>query len=531
MADLAPNYFNEQTEETIRARMLGALSADLDKTEGSYTWDAIAPAAIELAQASLWAQEVLRRGFASTTFGEYLDLRCAEHGVTRRPAVKATGKIRLTGTANSEIPAGIIIATPADPNTNTPSIEFKTTSPVTLAADSQNNGVGIVNIEAVIAGKAGNVAGGSISILSAPVTGLSGVTNEAPTEGGLDIEEDASLLARFLQKVRLTPAGGNKADYINWAMEVPGVGAVSVIPIRDGPGTVSIAILNTNKEPAEQSLVDSVQTYIAPPHIVEKEAEDMATDGYGISVDYTQTDVSGYSTLMEYSSSGNGVLSCRLDTILSKLPGIWQARVYVKSSAITGTQDLLEVGLWNLMGTPDWCKTTATGNVNAQKILKGSDLSLTFAEQTVEFYWDGQDQIQFQATRLTSDTQTQVWVDKVVFRSTLSKDTGEGKAPVGATVIVEPAQVVTINISAKLDLMPGYNINNVADAVRENIRTYLKSLAFTADNDIRYNRIGEIILGTPGVRDHIELVINNDDSNIIIGEQEIAVMGDGDFTL
>ncbi|GAW28517.1 hypothetical protein ULO1_27410, partial [Carboxydocella sp. ULO1] len=73
-ADL-PEYLTDQNFETILQRMLDSLPDDLDKSEGSFIYDALSPAAIELALAAIWAQEVLRRGFASTTFGQYLDLR------------------------------------------------------------------------------------------------------------------------------------------------------------------------------------------------------------------------------------------------------------------------------------------------------------------------------------------------------------------------------------------------------------------------------------------------------------------------
>jgi uncharacterized phage protein gp47/JayE len=113
-----PEYLTDQTEDSIRQRMLDSLPSDLDKTEGSYIWDAISPAAIELALAAIWAQEVLRRGFASTTFGNYLDLRCEEHGITRRPAAQATGQVKFTGIAGTLVPAGTRVATTADASTD-----------------------------------------------------------------------------------------------------------------------------------------------------------------------------------------------------------------------------------------------------------------------------------------------------------------------------------------------------------------------------------------------------------------------------
>jgi uncharacterized phage protein gp47/JayE len=500
--------------------MLDSLPSDLDKMEGSFIWDALSPAAIELALAALWAQEVLRRGFASTTFGTYLDLRCEEHGITRRAAVKATGQVKFTGTAGTVVPAGTRVATPADPNTGAPSVEFVTLADVTL----DSTGTGYANIEAVEAGAAGNVATGAITILVTPVSGVASVTNPNSTTGGLDTEDDVSLLARYLQRVRSPSAGGNKADYVNWAMEVAGVGGVSVVPVRDGPGTVSVAIINTNKEPADQALVDAVQNYIAPPWVNEKEAETMTLGGYGASIDTTLTDDVGDSVKMIYDALGAGTVTHANLQALLQQPGIWQARVRVKVDNNAGTADLLQVGIWNVSAAA-WAKTRPGGTIDAVVTLKASDLATAFGDKTVEFYWNGQDQLELRITRLTTDTTTTVWVDRVVYRSTFSKDTGEGKAPIGARVTVEPAKAVLISVSATLTIAPGYNADSVKSAVTENIRAYIKSLAFADDNDVRYAKIGTAILDTPGVVDYSNLLLNGGTANVVVGPQEVAVLG------
>ena len=257
MAEL-PEYLQDQTFEAILRRMLNALPADLDKSEGSFIYDALAPVAAELAQAVIWAQEVLRRGFAQTTFGEYLDLRAAEHGLTRKPAVKATGQVTFTGTPGTIIPAGIQISTVG--SEAAPAIFFVTKNDVTIGA----NGMVTVDIEAVEAGISGNVAAGTITMLVQSVAGVTSVTNPTATTGGTDTENDESLLARFLAKVRNPGTSGNKADYINWALEVPGVGKVQAIPLWNGPGTVKVVLLGADKKPAAPEIVQAVQDYIAP---------------------------------------------------------------------------------------------------------------------------------------------------------------------------------------------------------------------------------------------------------------------------
>jgi uncharacterized phage protein gp47/JayE len=54
-----------------------------------------------------------------------------------------------------------------------------------------------VPVTAVVAGSAGNVQAGTISLIAAAIPGVDTVTNAAPTAGGLDSESDAALRARF----------------------------------------------------------------------------------------------------------------------------------------------------------------------------------------------------------------------------------------------------------------------------------------------------------------------------------------------
>lgn len=255
-----PDYLNEQTEQAIRERMLGRIPADIDKAEGSYIWDAISPVAWELYTASIWAQDVLSRGFASTTFGAYLDLRCEEHGLTRRPASKATGTVRFTGTAGTSVAAGVRVSTAADPATNSASVEFETTEAVVL----DGSGQAVAAMSAVEPGASGNVVAGSVILAVYALPGVTAITNTAAASGGADVESDESLLERYYVKVRSPGASGNRSDYRLWALEVSGVGAAYVQPLWNGPGTVRVFVADTEKRAPSSGLVTAVQQYIAP---------------------------------------------------------------------------------------------------------------------------------------------------------------------------------------------------------------------------------------------------------------------------
>ncbi|MEK4980995.1 baseplate J/gp47 family protein [Bacillus sp. FSL K6-6540] len=266
MADL-PLYLLDQTEENIMNRMLNKVPSDIDKSEGSFIWDAQAPVAFMLSEAALWAQELLRRGFASTVASDHpdirsaeLDLRTAEHGITRREAVASSGIVVFTGKPGTSVPAGTYVATPADEGSGESSVEYVTTSGVMLSV----LGTGTASIRAVMPGSSGNVPAGVIQLLMTSVSGVTSVTNPEPTRSGTDTESDQSLLERFYAKVRSQGTSGNKAQYMQWANEIAGVGGVEVAPLWKGPGTVGLYLLDTDKRAASPDIVDAVQQHIDP---------------------------------------------------------------------------------------------------------------------------------------------------------------------------------------------------------------------------------------------------------------------------
>ncbi|WP_339294862.1 baseplate J/gp47 family protein [Paenibacillus sp. FSL W7-1279] len=266
MADL-PLYLLDQTEENIMNRMLNKVPSDIDKSEGSFIWDAQAPVAFMLSEAALWAQELLRRGFASTVASDHpdirsaeLDLRTAEHGITRREAVASSGSVAFTGKPGTTVPAGTYVATPADEGSGESSVEYVTTSGVTLS----DLGTGTAPIRAVEPGSNGNVPAGVIQLMMTSISGVTSVTNPEPTRSGTDTESDQSLLERFYAKVRSQGTSGNKAQYMQWANEIAGVGGVEVAPLWKGPGTVGLYLIDTDKRAASQDIVDAVQQYIDP---------------------------------------------------------------------------------------------------------------------------------------------------------------------------------------------------------------------------------------------------------------------------
>lgn len=244
--------YESETFDTIMERMLARLPDDIDKSEGSPVYDMLASAAIELEQAYMEMDNVINLAFADTTYGEYLDRRAAEQGLTRKPAVAATGEVTVTGPEGTSIPAGTVFAT----NDDSP-VYFETTVDVVLSGGSTT-----ISVQAQSPGVLGNVDAGKITVTVGELADVISVTNDEPTAGGIDEESDDELLARYIEKVSTPITSGNKYQYESWAKSIAGVSDAKCFPLWNGPGTVKVVLVDEEKRSPSQSIIDAVTDYI-----------------------------------------------------------------------------------------------------------------------------------------------------------------------------------------------------------------------------------------------------------------------------
>lgn len=124
--------------------------------------------------------------------------------------------------------------------------------------------------------------------------------------------------------------------------------------------------------------------------------------------------------------------------------------------------------------------------------------------------------------------------DSSVITSTI--DYIESVQPIGADVTVVGASELAINVTAKLTLAPGIDINTVKSQFTEGLKAYLQSIAFV-DNTltsqpelIRYTRIANVLLDIPPIIDYSNLLVNGGTSNIQPTDEQVGVVGTVTFT-
>lgn len=245
--------FEMQYKDTIQARMVKEMAKVSDKStvEGSFSRDAINANSVEFENAYAEMSLMMEASFADSAWSEYLTMRCAEYGIDRKAATKATGSVVFAGDVGSIVPAGSLI-------------EVKSGSQFTTDADATvgQDGTAAVKITAVTAGESGNVAAGAISNIPMSIPGISSVTNAAATQDGFDAETDDELKSRYYVAIRTPATSGNKFHYYNWAMAQEGVGACRVLPLWDGPGTVKVMVVNSDMQTASDAIIARVAAYI-----------------------------------------------------------------------------------------------------------------------------------------------------------------------------------------------------------------------------------------------------------------------------
>jgi len=273
------------SNEEISDRMLRNITSDVDKSEGSFFYDAIKPVAIELELKDAEINATLDRGFATTAEAEYLDRKVADQGVTRKPATKATGAVTITGQP------GIIIA----PGTKVSS-DVLTFSIISQATTIGETTMETVQVECDSYGSAGNAPEGAVKYYPVTIAGLSAVVNNAAFTNGYDGEPDDELRERYFEKVRTPQTSGNKYHYINWAKGVTGVGDARVFPLWAGNGTIKVVIVDSNRQPASAELVTEVTDHIEDERPIGATVTVVSATGKSIdiavqltiSTDYTQ---------------------------------------------------------------------------------------------------------------------------------------------------------------------------------------------------------------------------------------------------
>lgn len=257
--------FEKMTFENIMADMLGLVSEDMDKRQGSIIYDALAPVAAELAKVYVDLDMVINNCFANTAVRQYLVMRASERGILPYQATKGVFK----GEFNIDVEIG-----------------------TRFRLDSYNYRViekiseGVFKLQCETEGSAANGVLGAMI----PVEYIEGLTVCRLTQmliPGEDEEDTEHFRKRYFSLLNRSAFGGNIQDYKERVKAIEGVGQVRVYRSEQwqGAGTVGIRITDSNNSLPSTSLTEKVQNEIDPN---DGSGEGIAPIGHIVAVESAQ---------------------------------------------------------------------------------------------------------------------------------------------------------------------------------------------------------------------------------------------------
>ena len=260
--ELAENYMAEDYDYWL-GLMLDNVPDDIDQREGSVIYDALAPAAMVMAQQSLSLANIVKQTYVKTAQGQFLDYRAQEHGTARYAATQTEVKAKFLDTDGNPI------------NNVQIGDQFASIgeTPIFYTVQKINDDL-TGELTADDPGTAANSYIGQVL----PVTSNDSLSWAEITEivaPARDEETDDHLRDRLLRADDWIAYGGNITDYLAMLSKISEVGAGQVYPVWNGAGTVKLVIVDNNLMPASVELVKKVKNIIDPT--------DSESQGYGLA--------------------------------------------------------------------------------------------------------------------------------------------------------------------------------------------------------------------------------------------------------
>lgn len=238
-------YSDEMTFDYIMNRMLESVPDTVDKREGSIIYDALAPAAAELAKTYMELDVVMDETFVDTASLQYLMLRCKERGVAIQGETAAVIEGVFTP-SSVELTAGLRF--------NCDEVNYTITEKISA---------GHYKLEAETLGTVGNKYTGLLLPIQT-VNGLETAQIAAVLIPAEDGDTTDTLREKYYASIDGEAFGGNVADYREKVNAITGVGGVKVYPVWNGGGTVKLTVIASDYTAPSSELISKVQTAIDP---------------------------------------------------------------------------------------------------------------------------------------------------------------------------------------------------------------------------------------------------------------------------
>ena len=242
-----------QTYEAILSRLMQGVRdtyPDLDDREGSLIFNALAPAAIELAIAYVELDNIRDESFVNTASRQYALIGCEQMGIDISQFAASNGIFK--GEFNVEVGIGS--------RWNRDLYNFTVTEYLGINSNNRYE----YKLECETYGTAPNNSVGELTPITDAPSGLTyAMLVECLIEGENEKTDD-EVKRTYFDYVNSNVSDGNVAQYERWCSEYDGIGNYKIIPLWNGANTVKVSILSASNRAASSTLVEEVQKYFDP---------------------------------------------------------------------------------------------------------------------------------------------------------------------------------------------------------------------------------------------------------------------------
>lgn len=359
--------YDEKTFENIMADMMEEVEGeDIDKSEGSLIWNAVAKMALQLEEAYEAIADTYENLMVDTMDLDHLVAFGSEIGI---PIVEATPAIFKAQT-NCEFELGDVFE----------HTEQDLSYTITDVIDEEEH---IYRLESDDPGAEANKYLGDIEPEEYKEEFETGELLELLVEG-TEEEEEELYRERLINSWGTRAFAGNRAYYIEEISELDGVGAVKCERVSSSQTTVMITILNSSYGAPSQTLIDEIQEQVDPTT--------SPGEGNGIAPIGARVTITGASertiaiegTLVladgiQYEDI-KSALNAAVDTYFTELAEAWQ-----KTNGQIVRTSLIETKLIAVEGVEDITSITLDGladnvNLTAYEIAKRGETTWIIQE-------------------------------------------------------------------------------------------------------------------------------------------------------
>jgi uncharacterized phage protein gp47/JayE len=248
--------YEGMTYEVILQRMMDRVTSkypNLDNREGSIIFNALAPAALELAIMYTELDNSRNESFVNTASRKYILIGCEEMGMDISQFDEKAGTHK--GEFDIEVPIGS--------RWNCELYNYEVTELIGFNSETNYYEYKLL---CETAGTAPNNQTGDLTAITDAVDGLTYAKVTECLIEGKNETPDNDIRAAYYEHVSSSIGEGNVAQYQKWCNEYPdgGIGNVKIFPLWNGANTVKVSILSESNKKASQELIDAFQEYIDP---------------------------------------------------------------------------------------------------------------------------------------------------------------------------------------------------------------------------------------------------------------------------